>query len=44
MVIIVVCMAVLLGIGGTAAVALWEQGSHSAGVDQPVESAATSAP
>ncbi|UXM92797.1 hypothetical protein [Paenarthrobacter sp. JL.01a] len=39
MVIIVFCMTVLLGIGGTAAYALWEQGSHSAGSDHPVESA-----
>ncbi|MFJ4028292.1 hypothetical protein ACIPWF_13030 [Paenarthrobacter sp. NPDC089989] len=29
MVIIVFCMAVLLGIGGTSAYALWEQSSHA---------------
>ncbi|MDP9934832.1 hypothetical protein J2T11_001172 [Paenarthrobacter nicotinovorans] len=39
MVIIVFCMTVLLGIGGTAAYSLWEQGAHSAGSDHPVESA-----
>ncbi|SDW02451.1 hypothetical protein SAMN04487917_102428 [Arthrobacter sp. yr096] len=46
MVIIVFCMTVLLGIGGTAAFALWEQSSHGAGAGQTVESApsATSAP
>ncbi|MDR6685659.1 Tfp pilus assembly protein PilX [Arthrobacter sp. 1088] len=29
MVIIVLCLTVLLGIGGTSAYALWEQGSHN---------------
>lgn len=29
MVIIVLCLTVLLGIGGTSAYALWEQGSHA---------------
>ncbi|MFI2563783.1 hypothetical protein [Paenarthrobacter sp. NPDC018779] len=29
MVIIVVCLTVLLGIGGTSAYALWEQSSHT---------------
>lgn len=29
MVIIVFCMTVLLGIGGTSAFALWEQSSHA---------------
>jgi hypothetical protein len=28
-VIIVLCLTVLLGIGGTSAYALWEQGSHA---------------
>ena len=46
MVIIVFCMTVLLGIGGTAAYALWEQGAHPAGKDRTVNSApsVTSAP
>jgi hypothetical protein len=46
MVIIVFCMTVLLGIGGTAAFALWEQSSHSAGASQTAGSApsATSTP
>ncbi|BCW13836.1 hypothetical protein NtRootA4_08150 [Arthrobacter sp. NtRootA4] len=39
MVTIAFCLAILLGIGGTAAYALWEQGSHSVGSDHPVESA-----
>ncbi|MCT9868630.1 hypothetical protein [Paenarthrobacter aurescens] len=34
MVTIVFCMTVLLGIGGTAAFALWEQSSHSAEQDK----------
>ncbi|NQD89039.1 hypothetical protein HP499_14675 [Paenarthrobacter sp. CM16] len=41
MVIIVFCMTVLLGIGGTAAYALWEQGAHPAGKDRTVNSAPT---
>ncbi|WP_416405091.1 hypothetical protein [Arthrobacter sp. LFS091] len=41
MVVIVVCMTILLGIGGTAAFALWEQSSHGAGVEHVGESAPT---
>ena len=39
MVLIVFCMTVLLGIGGTAAFALWEQGTHRSGTDHTVSSA-----
>jgi len=41
MVVIVFCMTILLGIGGTAAFALWEQSSHGAGVEHVGESATT---
>ncbi|WP_198318364.1 hypothetical protein [Arthrobacter sp. YN] len=39
MVTIVLCMTVLLGIGGTAAYALWEQGTRTTVTDQTVSSA-----
>ncbi|WP_091467571.1 hypothetical protein [Paenarthrobacter nitroguajacolicus] len=39
--IIVVCMTVLLGIGGSAAFALWQQSSQTAVTDRSVESAPT---
>lgn len=45
MVTIVLCMTVLLGIGGTAAYALWEQGTRTTVTDQTASSAPpTSAP
>ncbi|WP_187329926.1 hypothetical protein [Arthrobacter sp. Rue61a] len=39
MLIIVVCMTVLLGIGGSAAFALWQQSSQASVTDQSVNSA-----
>ncbi|MCP1412817.1 hypothetical protein [Paenarthrobacter sp. A20] len=44
MVIIVFCMTVLLGIGGTAAFALWEQSTRPAATDQSVTSAPSAPP
>ncbi|MFW0771544.1 hypothetical protein ACLRGI_00050 [Paenarthrobacter nitroguajacolicus] len=41
MLIIVVCMTVLLGIGGSAAFALWQQSSQTSVTDRSVESAPT---
>jgi hypothetical protein len=43
MVIIVFCLTVLLGIGGSSAYALWEQGSRTA-TDQSAESSGFKAP
>jgi len=39
--LIVVCMTVLLGIGGSAAFALWQQSSHATVSDQSINSAPT---
>ncbi|WP_185751123.1 hypothetical protein [Arthrobacter sp. 31Y] len=41
MIIIVVCMTVLLGIGGSAAFSLWQQSSQATVTDQAVNSAPT---
>ncbi|MEV4952548.1 hypothetical protein [Paenarthrobacter nitroguajacolicus] len=41
MLIIVVCMTVLLGIGGSAAFALWQQSAQTSVTDRSVESAPT---
>ncbi|WP_347110081.1 hypothetical protein AAHB33_05235 [Paenarthrobacter sp. S56] len=43
MVIIVFCMVVLLGIGGTSAFALWQQAAHSS-LEHSAESTASSTP
>ncbi|WP_309073730.1 hypothetical protein [Paenarthrobacter sp.] len=42
MLLIVVCMTVLLAIGGSAAFALWQQSSQASVTDRSVESAPTS--
>ncbi|GAA3275485.1 hypothetical protein [Paenarthrobacter aurescens] len=41
MLLIVVCMTVLLGIGGSAAFALWQQSSQSTVTDRSLNSAPT---